>query len=94
MKKLRKRVFSLLLACVMAFSLLPATARAAAFDPNQPPDYVPEALKLNGYIFMGSYQIEDSDLLYAIYQKWVSEPTPGMDNVVIFAKDPSKTGSN
>ena len=72
MKKLRKRVFSLLLACVMVFSLLPATAWAAAFDPNKPPNYVPEALTQNGYDFMGSYQIEDSDLLYAIYQKWVS----------------------
>ena len=42
MKKLRKRVFSLLLACVMVFSLLPATAWA--YDFNEEPGWAKTAI--------------------------------------------------
>lgn len=85
MRNLRKRTLSLLLAFIMAFSMLPATALAVdTAEPIQTEEaweqsyYVPDALEGDGWRFHSALTMTGCDLAYARYEKSVwNETTSG-----------------
>ena len=92
MKRLRKRMLSILLVLAMAFSLMPVTVFAAAEPPdeNNLPAWVQEKmseLEEGGYALSGNqaFPIENSDLYQYTYTKSITD-TAGhttMDSVYI-----------
>ena len=86
MRNLRKRTLSLLLAFIMAFSMLPATAWAAdtpspiskeVWEKNY---YTPSILSEEGWVFRTAYTMRNCDLAYARYEKSVYNPEAGGDS--------------
>ena len=99
MKKLRKRVFSLLLACVMVFSLLPATAWA--YDFNEEPGWAKTAIAdlaehtSRSYSFSGTTAVTGTSLAMTTYIYSYQDTNGHMatGSVVVFGVDPSANGS-
>lgn len=99
MKKLRKRVFSLLLACVMVFSLLPATAWA--YDFNEEPGWAKTAIAdlaehtSRNYSFSGTTAVTGTSLAMTTYIYSYQDTNGHMatGSVVVFGVDPSANGS-
>ena len=68
MKRVRKRICSLLMAIVMAISLLPASAWAAdRTDEEWRTSFYGRKLIQDGYTFVGSYTLGGTDIIYASF---------------------------
>lgn len=103
MKRLRKRMLSILLVLAMAFSLMPVTVFAAAGPPdeNSLSDWVREKiseLKEGGYALSGkqAFPIENSDLYQYTYTKSITD-TAGhttMDSVYIILPGTNATDTD
>ena len=99
MKRLRKRMLSILLVLAMAFSLMPVTAFAAAEPPDEGSlsEWVKETiqgLEGNGYKKHGPFQIKGSDLYQYTFDKSDYDDEGALEQDSVYIILPGKSAKN
>lgn len=99
MKRLRKRMLSILLVLAMAFSLMPVTVFAAAEPPDEGSlsEWVKETiqgLEGNGYKKHGPFQIKGSDLYQYTFDKSDYDDEGALEQDSVYIILPGKSAKN